>query len=46
MGRTELVGKSARTVEGWEQAKHLPPAEALYVLAGALSRRAGIVPPA
>lgn len=33
------VGKSGRTIEGWEQARHLPPAGALYVLAGLLRDR-------
>ena len=33
----ELVGKSGRTVEGWEQGRRTPPTEALYVMAKALA---------
>lgn len=33
----ELVGKSPRTVEGWEQGRRMPPSEVLYVLAGKLA---------
>ena len=39
----EVTGKSGRTVEDWEQGRRMPPAEALYVLAGMLDRaRAGV----
>jgi DNA-binding XRE family transcriptional regulator len=34
----EAIGKSGRTVEDWEQGRRIPPAEALYVLAGMLAR--------
>ena len=37
----EAVGKSGRTVEGWEQGKHMPPAESLYVLAEMLAKVGG-----
>jgi DNA-binding transcriptional regulator YiaG len=36
----EAVGKSGRTVEGWEQGRRMPPTESLYVLAGLLAQPA------
>lgn len=37
----EAVGKSPRTIEGYEQSRHNVPASVLYVLAGLLERVGG-----